>query len=141
MHLQLTPRLSLRLTLPPSATPKRWKREAAVEQVVEIGRKEGPVAEAQLELPPATDQSVVEAVSVTDTEAASGPIIAPEVADDLIERGLEMATPIAEETIGPVELGTEHVPASPASEIPVEPVLANAENDAEEPNRVAEEES
>ena len=111
--------------------------EAAVEQVVEIGQKEAPVAEAQLEQPTAIDQNVVEAVSVIETEAASGPIVTPEAADDLIERGLEMATPTAEETIGPVELGAEHVPAS---EIPVEPVLAIAENDAEESNTVTEEE-
>jgi hypothetical protein len=110
--------------------------QAAVEQAVEIGQPEAPVAEAQVEQLAAADRSVFEAVSVIETEAASDPIVAPEVADDLIER-VEMATPTAEETIGPVELGAEHVPAS---EIPVEPVLAIAENDAEEPNTVAEEE-
>jgi hypothetical protein len=111
--------------------------EAPMGQVVEIGQKEELVVEAQLEQHTATNQGVVEAVSLIETELASDPIVAPDAADDLIEQALDMATPTVEETIGSVVLGTEHVPASG---IPLDPVLAIVENDEEEPNTATEEE-
>ena len=103
--------------------------EAAMEQVVEFGQKEELVEEAPLEQHPATDQGVVEDVSINEIAPPSDAFVAHEGA---VEKGLDMVAPTVEDTIGPLASSIEHLPGS---EIPVESI---SENDAEEPNTTTE---